>query len=318
MKKLEYSFNQKKRASTLVALALSECDAAGKLIETSLYREALVHMYFTCFYTSQALLCKHLSANPSHANVESTLHKVFGRSRTVPRRYVNLHSALHRLRTEFNYRSTHSPDPVVIRRYQTQIEAFVKVALRLVPRLEITEILEGIYVGNKDTIKDFSFDIYCPRTYSHHTRITFWQPPFYLSIFGPNKLAKHSIECLRQLKVRKAKDYVVGLNSKLDQYEDNQLLMLDIDTVDAGIESALKPIGGILFKSGRGFHFIGSKVIIGQMKWKAQMRRLLKHRQLGKHIDRDHIKLSIKRGYATLRVTANEMKSQVPFFYKEL
>lgn len=50
MLKLTYTFKQKKRASTLVSLGLSEHEAADTLLDKTLYREAVVHMYFTCFY----------------------------------------------------------------------------------------------------------------------------------------------------------------------------------------------------------------------------------------------------------------------------
>jgi len=94
--------------------------------------------------------------------------------------------------------------------------------------------------------------------------------------------------------------------------------MLDIDTVNPVIEAALKPTGGILIKSGRGFHFIGKKVISGQKNWEREMRRHWRNPSLRSHLDKDHIDVSIRRGYATLRVTASGVKPTVPFFYKEL
>jgi hypothetical protein len=57
-----------------------------------------------------------------------------------------------------------------------------------VPRVEVFDILRSILEENEGTIKDFSFDIYCPKTYSHYTRLTFWQPPFYLDIFGVKQM----------------------------------------------------------------------------------------------------------------------------------
>ena len=30
--------------------------------------------------------------------------------------------------------------------------------------------------------RDLSFDIYCPKTYAHHNRLTYWMPVFYLDI----------------------------------------------------------------------------------------------------------------------------------------
>lgn len=318
MKKLKYSARQKKRSSSLMALGTSERDAANKLIDEGLYREAVVHLYFTCFYISQAMLCKVLSANPSHARVENQLHKSYGRNSAFPKRYLKLHARLHKMRTEFSYRTTHTPDPDDLQKELKVLTAYVAFALRVVPRVEVLDLLRSISEDNPDKIRDFSFDVYCPKTYSHHTRMTFWQPPFYLDIFGVSQIATGAARLLRGLRVRRSKDYVVGLNSRVNQYKDDHLIMVDIDSVNPAIEAALKPIGGMLLKSGRGFHFIGRKVVVGLKPWRSAMRSLLRHSTMKSHIDRDHIEISLRRGYSTLRVTASPVKPTIPYFYKEI
>ena len=318
MKQLKYNPREKRRASTLMALGTSERDAAGKLIEAELYREAVVHLYFTCFYVSHALLCKVLAANPSHEHVQKQLHKIYGRQKEFPRRYVDLHTFLHSQRIEFDYRTTHTPDPKELRKQLTTLTSYVNFALKVVPRVEVVDLLKGIADDNPEVIKDFSFDIYCPKTYSHHTRLTFWQPPFYLDIYGVKQLVAGAVRFLRGLKVRKSTDYVVGLNSKVNQYKDDHLIMVDIDTVNPAVETALKPIGGIMLKSGRGFHFIGRKIVFGSKAWQKQMKLLLRNKSLKDHLDKDHIQISLRRGYSTLRVTASPVKPTVPYFYKEL
>jgi hypothetical protein len=194
----------------------------------------------------------------------------------------------------------------------------VKFALKVVPRVEVVDLLKGIAEDNPNKIKDFSFDIYCPKTYSHHTRLTFWQPPFYLDIYGVPKIVKGAVRFLRGLKVRRSSDYVVGLNSRVNQYKDDHLIMADIDTVNPAVEAALKPIGGILLKSGRGFHFIGRKIVSGPKAWQKEMRSLSRNKALKANLDKDHIEISLRRGYSTLRVTASPVKPTVPYFYKEL
>lgn len=318
VKPLGYSPRQKKRASSLMALGSSECEAAEKLVEAGLYREAVVHLYFTCFYVSQALLCGKLSSEPSHKSLNTQMHRVYGRRSDFPRRYVRLHTELYHQRTEFDYKTTHTPDPDSLKKQLEVLKAYVKYALKIVPRVEVLDLLRSFFEDNAERIKDFSFDIYCPKTYSHHTRLTVWQPPFYLDIFDTNQIAKHAIALLAKLKVRRSQDYVVGLNSKVNQYKDDHLIMVDIDAVNPAVESALKPIGGILLKSGRGFHFIGRKVLIGSRAWKREMRDLLRNPKLRPHVDPDHIEISIRRGYATLRVTASPIKPTAPYFYKEI
>jgi hypothetical protein len=105
----------------------------------------------------------------------------------------------------------------------------------MTPRIEVTDILKGIYEDNRAKVKDFSFDIYCPKTYSHHNRLTFWQPPFYLDIISPKSLTFNTRKLLKALRVKKHTDYVVGINSKLNQYSPVHMVMLDIDGVDTEI-----------------------------------------------------------------------------------
>jgi uncharacterized protein (UPF0332 family) len=211
VKKIIYNPRQKKRASSLMALGTSERDAAQKLIEAGLYRETVVHLYFTCFYVSQAMLCHVLPTNPTHGNVQSSLHKTYGRSPDFPRRYIELHTFLHDQRNEFDYRTTHTPDPDALKHQLATLSSYVKFAMSVVPRVEVLDLLRAISFDNPDRIRDFSFDIYCPKTYSHHTRLTFWQPPFYLDIFGVSQLIKGATRLLRGLRVRRTTDYVVGL-----------------------------------------------------------------------------------------------------------
>lgn len=232
MFKLDYSHKHKKRASTLLSLASSELEASNILVEHELYREALVHMYFCCFYISQALLIKQIKANPNHKNLETQLHKAYGRSKSFPRRYIDLHTLLHELRNKFNYNVTHSPQPKLLQQKLRVLQAYVVFAFKFVPKLETKEILEAILIDNPNKIYDFSYDIYCPKTYAHHTRLTLWQPPFYLNIFSVQQLQTQMRKMLRKLRVRRPDDYVVGVNSKLDQYGGNHLIMLDIDSLD--------------------------------------------------------------------------------------
>lgn len=318
MLKLDYTHEQKRRASTLLSLALSELEASDTLVDSELHREALFHMYFCCFYVSQALLVQHIRTKPSHKNVQGTLHKVYGKSKAFPRRYVDLHSQLHELRNTFNYNVTHSPRPRLIETKLRVLQAYVKFSFRSVPKLETAEILSLVLAENQDKVKDFSYDIYCPKTYSHHTRLTLWQPPFYLNVFSADQVQTQMRRALKNLRVKRPNDYVVGINSKLDQYGGTHLVMLDIDSLDASVESALSKLGGILLKSGRGFHFIGNKVVEGQKDWEKLMRQLKRSKELKDYIDHDHVEISLRRGYATLRVTASKVKPQVPVFFKQV
>lgn len=110
MIKLDYTYNQKKRASTLLSLALSEQEASELLVEHEHYREALVHIYYCAFYASQSVLVAQVKPNPSHKNLEAQLHRVYGKAPGFPRRYVDLHTHLHELRTQVA--TTHYNPPI--------------------------------------------------------------------------------------------------------------------------------------------------------------------------------------------------------------
>jgi uncharacterized protein (UPF0332 family) len=318
MIKIKYDYKKKKRASTLLALGVSEQEAACALIEKELFREALFHLYFASFYISQALLVEHLRPNPSHKNVETQLNRIYGKKKGFPNRYVRLHGQLHNLRNDYNYKILHTPSPSMIQAKFKALDLYVKFALKVTPRVEAIEIIKDICEDNIDIVKDISYDIYCPKTYTHHNRITFWQPPFYLDIFSPKKLAVHAGKLLKSLRVKKHNDYVLGINSRVNQYTSSQILMLDIDSFDTEIESVLASIGGILLKSGRGFHFIGDKLIVDDKAWRKLLRSLSRDKVLKRYIDHKHIDISLARGYSTLRITDSPIKPNIPFFFKAL
>lgn len=315
---LSYPLPKKKKASTFLSLGLSELEASQLLIEGQLYREAVVHLYFCAYYVSQALLQNQLtSRRPTHETIDSQLHRTYGRAKWFPRKFVELHSELHILRTDFSYKETHIPNPRLIRQKLEVLTGYVRFAFKHVPKVETIEILKSIYDKNSEVIKDFSYDIYCPKTYAHHTRVTFWQPPFYLDIFSVDQLAEKAKVMLKGLKVKRHEDYVVGLNSRLDQYKPIQLLMLDIDSVDAAVEHVLKAYGGTLLKSGRGFHFIAHRVFDDQTRWEKEMLKFKRNKALKGHLDEDHIDISLRRGYSTLRITKSAVKPTTPVFYRE-
>lgn len=318
MKKLSYSIKQRKRASTLFALALSEIEAAAILVSNNLYREAVVHLYFSSFYISQALLSGTLKqGNPSHKAVDSYLHKIYGRKKDFPKRYIMLHSRLHKLRTEINYRSAHTPEHFALQKDFILVEAYYKFANKHIDEIDFDDILRDIVITNGKKVKDFSIDIYCPKTYSHHVRFTIWFPPFYLDILKTKRLVRLFRKTMKIIKVKNRENYVGGLNSKLDQYSDRHLLMLDIDSLDSNVDFVLKKYGGIILKSGRGFHFLGKKVIEGKKLWEKTLRQLLRDKRLKGRLDKKHIEISLNRGYSTLRFTTSPIKQTRPQFFKE-
>jgi uncharacterized protein (UPF0332 family) len=318
--KLKFSNAQKRRASSSLALALSEFECADLLLKAKKYRETAGRLYFSCFHVGHALLADRLASNASHDSVEREIHRSFKDRRIPPARYKSLHSALHSLRTQLDYKTSAAPDPERLVSERQSVDAYLRYATRLVPRVEISEILSDIVAVHRNNVQELSFDIYHPRPYyDGQTRLTVWQPAQAVKAFTPEKLIRMARRFLADIDAGFPEGYVAGLNSRLNQYgEPVHLLMLDLDTTDEAVEAALRPIGGTLVKSGRGFHFIGHRPIHGQVKWASTLRRLRRGKKLRKLLDARHIEYSLERGYSTLRLTAGPEKPHIPFFYKDL
>jgi len=108
-------------------------------------------------------------------------------------------------------------------------------------------------------------------------------------------------------KAREAKEYVLGLNSRVNQYEDHHIMLLDFDDVSSIPFDKFKGEPGFFFRTHSGFHFIGSK-LYPFAEWRKAMK---KYSRLA---SKDHFELSMKRGYATLRLTASSRKPFLPAY----
>lgn len=303
----------------MLALGLGEYAAAEILIEKGVYRESLTHLYFCSYYLSQAVCADVLTSKTSHKNVERQLNKKYGEGGgKIAKRYVQLHNQLHNMRNDTNYQSSAIPSEESIEKLYKTLTKYVDRVNKQLERITILDVVLGIYEEEEGMVKDFSYDIYCPKTYKHHNRITFWKPPFYLDIYTIEELITKARTLMVGLKIQNHENYVLGLNSRIDQYSNNHYLMLDFDSLDTSLESVLEGIGGVLLRSGRGYHFIGNDIIEGQKTWEKEIKRIGRIRQLKGKIDQAHIDISIKRGYSTLRITSNAIKPYTPIFYKEI
>jgi hypothetical protein len=59
-------------------------------------------------------------------------------------------------------------------------------------------------------------------------------------------------------------------------------------------------------------------VVKGKGAWEKAMLKLKRSKDLKPYLDHDHIDISLRRGYATLRITTSKVKPVAPVFYKEL
>jgi hypothetical protein len=227
----------------------------------------------------------------------------------IPSTYGKLLSDLFDKRDKADYGEYISTLEKDVSKYVKKVEKFLKKARKIVPVVTFCEILKIIndgLAGNK-IVRDFSFDIYCPKSYYHHVRFTFWSPKGRITDKWLEKLLFCTKNTLKSLRVKESDDYVLGFNSRVNQYEEQHLVMLDFDDISSMDYTYFNNEPGFLFRTKNGFHFIGSN-LYHIKEWKKRMKKF------SKVASRQHYDLSMKRGYATLRITASNRKPYKPVY----
>jgi hypothetical protein len=186
------------------------------------------------------------------------------------------------------------------------VEAFVRRAKREVPAASTANMLK-ILVEENTGIRDFSFDVYCPKSYYHHTRLSAWIPKGRITDAWLRRFLASAIRTLQGLGVKEAHDYVLGLNSRVNQYAEQHLLMLDFDNVSTVPYATLSREPGFFFRTESGFHFVGAR-LYDFSEWKRRMKAFSKAASI------QHCTLSLKRRYGTLRVTESRRKPFRPVY----
>ena len=166
-----------------------------------------------------------------------------------------------------------------------------------------------------------SFDIYCPKMHKEsHISLRYFVP---ISEVDANFLSRLAIMLNRGTHfIKDKKDfYTVGLNSSISPDRSFQLLMLDFDLKDkAKILKAMDSIkiknwkneiinpSGFIIRTGHGYHFLG----VDRMKdevWRHTLREELRDEPI---IDQNHLKVSLKVDFATLRICSSKNKKNIP------
>jgi hypothetical protein len=112
---------------------------------------------------------------------------------------------------------------------------------------------------------------------------------------------------LKDLGIRESSDYVLGLNSRVNQYAPQHLLLLDLDDISTLPFHKFKGEPGYFLRTASGFHFIGSR-LYDHHQWRARMKKYYPFQS------KQHTELSLKRGYSTLRVTKSARKNFIPTY----
>jgi len=228
------------------------------------------------------------------------------KKRKFPKSYGKLLKSLYDDRGKADYGEYVPTFPEVLGQLRRRVNMFLKRAWKEIPSVSMAHILE-ILVNENPQIRDFSFDVYCPKTYYHHTRLSIWVPKGRLNDKLLNKILTSSRQQLKNFGVKESKDYVLGLNSRVNQYDEQHILMLDFDDVSTLPYHKLAGEPGFFFRTESGFHFIGSK-LYAFSEWEKRMKRY------SKIASTQHCELSFKRRYGTLRITESPRKPVKPAY----
>ena len=308
MPKNTYTDTSIERAHHWIVKAIDTLAEAHALIPSGQTRlGAYSRLYYSAHHTAVALL--RLIGNnrvKSHKAIIGKFGKQWVKRRAFPASYGKVLKTLYMERAKADYGEYVPATQRDLEKYVTLVEAFIKRAQKEIPPISTDKILSILVKENPD-IRDFSFDLYCPKSYFHHTRFTTWCPQGRVTDSWLGKLLNAHRRTLQALSVSEARDYVLGLNSRVNQYAEAHIIMLDFDDLSNLPFHEFKGEPGFLFRTHSGFHFIGSK-LYGMKEWKTKMR------YYSRIASRQHFDLSMKRGYATLRLTASSRKPVVPAY----
>ena len=307
MPKRPYPPKHVEQAHWWLAKAIDTFAEAQALVPSGQTRAgAYNRLYYAAHHIAVALLRLIGNKAKTHGAILNQFGLEWIKQRRFPAKFGALLKELYDDREKADYAdyvSTHKRD---ITKLSNEVDRFLKRAAREIPKVSTAHIL-SILVDENPEIRDFSFDIYCPKSYFHHTRLSAWIPKGRVSDRTLGRLLGASIKALRSMGVSDARDYVLGLNSRVNQYAEQHLLMLDFDDLSTLPYDALKSEKGFYFRTESGFHFIGSR-LYSYADWLKKMRRY------SNLASRQHCVLSSKRRYGTLRLTASRRKPVKPAY----
>ncbi len=312
MRKL--SAKNKAFAAEKLGMAYGHLKVANSLIESGNYAASIAKTYYAAYFSAQCALAD-ISKKPKNHNFwVGRFNKRFGKwGSWIPSSYAKMLNDLRELRKKHDYEGALPDNEKQARSFLRRTEKLLKKIRNNTPLLQYPEFVSIVFEIHP-LVDGLEFDYYCPKSYIHKERVQIqvqakdYDEPYCKRIRNAGKKAIQVIGASKQ------EDYVLGWNNRLGQNADAYLLFLDIDNNDEAIvKTALKGRKGWLFKSGEGFHFIGSEIYTSQKLWQYRFTKAAKSKKLKALVDHAHVEFSLKRGYSTLRMFASEVKPFVPF-----
>ncbi len=312
MRKL--SSKSKAFAAEKLGIAHAHLKVAEQLHAAGSHGAAIARAYYAAYFSAQAALADLGSKSTTHKFWIGKFNKRFGTGKSwVPKLYVKTLNELRVLRDTYDYHGSLPDDYHQAESFVTRVSKLVKKVMSKTPLLYYPEFIEDIASG-VDWEFGLEFDYYCPKAYIHKERIQ-------IQVLGDSydqhyckRIKLAGKRAIKTLGASREEDYVLGWNNRLGQRADGYLLFLDIDHNDEPtVKAALKGRKGWLFKSGNGFHFVGSEVYSSTKQWVHRFEKAAKSKKLKHLVDPAHVEFSIRRGYSTLRISSSPAKPFVPF-----
>ena len=278
---------QKARASESLGLAYSHLRVAEVMIENREWAHSLTDLYYVAFFCAKAACVEVGHHSDTHRHWKSRFNECFGRGKGwVPKSYVKLFNRLYDLRNAADYEGTVENNEHAARSYLRQVKRLLKKVRSETPLLLYPEYIQGFLAVHSD-LRAVEFDYYCPASYIHKERIQFQLQAKLFTARTIRKLVSIGGSAVRALHAKRECDYVVGWNNRLAQSGDAYLLFLDIDETDEGrVKHALRNRRGHLFKTGAGYHFVGSEVYPSREMWLHRYRQAVNSRELSTIVDK--------------------------------
>lgn len=307
MAKSSYSSKNVERAHWWMAKAVDALAEADALIPSGKTRlGAYNRLYYATHHVAVALLRLVGNKADSHVKIRNQFGHEWVKRRGFPKAYGVLLHSLYTDRERADYGEYVSTFEEALERRRRSVGAFVQRAKKEIPAASTANMLK-ILVEENPGVRDFSFDVYCPKSYYHHTRLSVWVPKGRITDAWLRRLLASAIRTLESVRVKEAKDYVLGLNSRVNQYAEQHLLMLDFDNVSTVPYAKLSGEPGFFFRTESGFHFVGAR-LYNYREWQRRMRAF------ARVASRQHCDLSLKRRYGTLRLTESRRKPFRPVY----
>lgn len=301
------SEQNKERANWWLVKAIDTLAEADSLIEKGQTRTGVYNrLYYAVHHVAVALLRLKGDNSKNHAAIIRNFGLKWIKNEKCPKLYGKIIKDLREERKKADYGEFVSTTEKDVRKILKTVENFIKTARKIIPPIPFADIYKIVTNDNKQ-IRDLSFDFYCPQSYNHHTRLSYWIPKGRLNEKIIKKIVLASKTALSQIGVKNTEEYVLGVNSRVNQYNEELLIMLDFDNISSFNVNALKGEPGFLFRTTNGFHFIGSK-LYRFTEWRKRMRKY------SKFACKSHYMFSMKRRYATLRVSESSKKQGLPVY----